>query len=158
MDDAGPDAIDAAATVPELMRTAARVATEVVAADGCALSRVVGDVLIELAEFAGSRQTLYLGHGYLISDYPLTLEAIEAREPRSVYVPDPDADPREAELLGELGFTALLMLPICARNEVWGLGELYRDGERRFTADDAERAARLFERVGDRIVALEGDR
>ena len=151
-------ALRRALTVPELMRTAARIAAEELDGDGCAISRILGDVLIELAEFAGERETLYLGHGYLISDYPLTREVIERREPRTVYAPDPNADAREVELLDELGFTCLLMVPICARDDVWGLAEIYREGERRFGAADAERAARLFELVGERIAVLERDR
>ena len=150
--------IDAAATVPELMRTAAQVATAELGGDGCAISRILGDVLIELADFSPTRETLYLGHGYLISDYPLTRECVQRREPRSVHVPDPDADPREVEVLNELGFASLLMVPICARGDVWGLAEVYREGELRFEQADASRAARLFDVVGERIALLEGTR
>src|SRR4051812_26537637 len=120
----------AAASVAELMRTASRVAAAALDADACAISRILGDVLIELAEFAGDRPTLYLGHGYLISDYPVTRDAIERREPRAVYAPDSDADAKEVALLEELGFSALLMVPICPGGEVWGLAELYRHGVR----------------------------
>ena len=145
-------ALRAAPSVPQLMRTAARLAAEVVAGDGCAISRIIGDVLVELAEFAGDRKTLYLGHGYLISDYPLTREAIERREARAVYAPDPDADEREVALLEELGFTSLLMVPICAAAEV------YRGGVHRFGDADADRASRLFAVVGERVAELEADR
>jgi GAF domain-containing protein len=148
-------ALRTAATVPELMRTAARAAADAVDGDGCAISRILGDVLIELAEFAGTRQTLYLGHGYLVSDYPLTRQAIERREARTVYAPDPDADPAEVALLEELGFTSLLMIPICAADEVWGLAEVYREGMHRFVNADAERATRLFEIVGERVAEIE---
>src|SRR5919108_6615757 len=149
-------ALVSAATVPDLMRTAARLAAEELAGDGCAISRVLGDVLIELAEFAGTRTTLYLGHGYLVSDYSLTREAIERREARTVYAPDPDADEAEVALLDELGFTALLMVPICAADVVWGLAEIYREGLQRFVDADAERALQLFRVVGDRVAELEG--
>jgi GAF domain-containing protein len=144
----------AAATVPELMRTAARLAVETLEGDGCAISRILGEVLVELAEFAGTRTTLYLGHGYLVSDFPLTREAVEHREARTVYARDPDADEREVALLNELGFSSLLMIPICAGNEVWGLAEVYREGVHRFVDTDAQRATRLFEIVGDRVVEL----
>jgi GAF domain-containing protein len=157
-DHSGDAALREAATVPELMRTAARLATEAVDASACAISRILGDVLIELAEFAGNRKTLYLGHGYLISDYPLTREAVERRETRTVHAPDPDADPREVELLDELGFTSLLMVPICRGAEVWGLAELYREGAHRFVDADAERAERLFAVVGERVTELESER
>jgi GAF domain len=147
-----------AKTVPELMRTAARLAVERVQGDGCAISRILGEVLVELAEFAGTRDTLYLGHGYLVSDFPLTREAIEQREPRTVYRRDPDADERESALLDELGFSSLLMVPICAREEVWGLAEIYREGIHRFVDRDARRATALFEIVGARVAELEGRR
>jgi GAF domain-containing protein len=161
--DAGRDqavetALRAASTVPELMQTAARLVTEVVDGSGCAISRILGDVLVELAEFAGTRKTLYLGHGYLISDFPLTREAIERREARTVYAPDPDADEREVQILGELGFVSLLMVPICAGEDVWGLAEVYREGVHRFVDADAARAMRLFRLVGERVAELEGDR
>jgi GAF domain-containing protein len=148
-------ALQAAATVPELMRTAARLAAEAVDGDGCAISRIIGDVLVELAEFTGARKTLYLGHGYLISDYPLTRDSIERREARSVYAPDPDADEREVALLWELGFTSLLMVPIHAAETPWGLAEIYRDGIHRFVDTDAVRATRLFAVVGERVAELE---
>jgi GAF domain-containing protein len=148
-------ALQDCATVPELMRLAARLVTDLLEGDGCAISRILGDVLVELAEFAGTRQTLYLGHGYLISDYPLTREAVEQREPRSVYVHDPDADQREVELLKELQFASLLMVPICVRETVWGLAEIYRDGIPRFVDADAERAKRVFDFVGERVVQIE---
>jgi GAF domain len=161
--DAGRDpdveaALRSAGTVPELMRTAARAAADTLDGDGCAISRILGDVLIELAEFAGTRTTLYLGHGYLVSDYPLTREVIEQRQPRTVYAPDPDADEAEVALLDELGFSSLLMVPICARHAVWGLAEIYREGIHRFVNTDAERATRLFEIVGDRVAELEDRR
>jgi hypothetical protein len=157
--DQGVDAaLRAASTVPELMRTAARLATDALDGHGCAISRLLGDVLVELAEFAGSRKTLYLGHGYLISDYPVTREAIERREARTVYAPDPAADKLEVELLEELGFTSLLMVPICAGKDVWGLAEVYREGVHRFVDADAERATRLFEVVGERVEELESPR
>ena len=119
------------------------------------MARRVG---VELAEFASPRKTLYLGHGYLISDYTVTREAIERREPRTVYAPDPDADRLEVELLNELGFTSLLMVPICAGQDVWGLAEVYREGVHRFVDADAERAKRLFAVVGERVAELEGIR
>jgi hypothetical protein len=161
--DAGRDqavdtALRSAGTVPELMRTAARVAAKELEGDGCAISRILGDVLVELAEFAGTRKTLYLGHGYLMSDYPLTRQVIERREARTVYAPDPDADPAEVALLHELGFTSLVMVPICAADDVWGLAEIYREGVHRFVNTDAQRATRLFEIVGDRVAELEGAR
>jgi hypothetical protein len=155
VDEAVERTLRAAGTVSELMRTAARLVTEAVDGSACAISRMLGDVLVEVAEFAGSRATLYLGQGYLVSDYPLTREVIERREPRSVYVPDPDADEHEVALLDKLGFTSLLMLPLCVRDDVWGLAEVYREGIHRFVDTDAARATWLFQIVGERLAELE---
>ena len=134
--DPGRDDVDSAVrsatTIPDLMRTAARLAAVELSGDGCAISRILGDVLVELAEFAGTRKTLYLGHGYLISDYPLTREVIERREPRTVYALDADV--------------------------VWGLAEIYREGIHRFVNTDAEEASRIFGLVGDRVAELEAER
>jgi hypothetical protein len=160
--DPGRDGVDSAVrsatTIPDLMRTAARLAAVELSGDGCAISRILGDVLVELAEFAGTRKTLYLGHGYLISDYPLTREVIERREPRTVYALDADADAAEVALLAELGFNSLLMVPICAADVVWGLAEIYREGIHRFVNTDAEEASRIFGLVGDRVAELEAER
>jgi hypothetical protein len=145
----------AAATVSELMRTAARLAADAVDGSACAISRMLGDVLVEVAEFAGSRPTLYLGQGYLVSDYPLTREVIERREPRTVYAPDPDADEQEVAILDKLGFSSLLMVPLCVRDDVWGLAEVYREGIHRFVDADAARAAWLFQIVGECVAELE---
>jgi hypothetical protein len=49
---------------------------EVVDGIACAISRVVGDVLIQVAEHSRDGRTLVLGHGYLISDFPLTDSAL----------------------------------------------------------------------------------
>jgi GAF domain len=87
-----------------------------------------------------------LGHGYLLSDYPLTRTVIETREPRSVYAPDPDADPAEVRLLHELGFDSLLMLAIETDNTAWGLVEVYGNG-RRFEESDVRTAQALLAEV-----------
>jgi hypothetical protein len=53
-----------------------------------------------------------LGHGYLISDYPLTRAVIEGRRPQTVSQDDPEPDENELKLLKELGYDALLMVAI----------------------------------------------
>jgi GAF domain-containing protein len=136
----------ASTSVAELLGVTARAFVEVLNAPACTISRVIGDLLVDLVQHQREGKPDRLGHGYLISDYPLTRAVIESREPRSVYARDPDADPAETSLLRELGFDSLLMLPLEAEDTAWGLVEVYGDG-RRFDAGDVELARALAAEV-----------
>jgi GAF domain-containing protein len=120
---------------------------ELLGSPGCVLSRVIGDLLISVAEWAPGDEHIGLGHGYLISDYPLTREVIDQLESRSVAVDAPDADPHEIALLHELGFESLLMLPLVAGGGCWGLVEVYGADGRRFGDDDVRRAEPVLART-----------
>jgi GAF domain-containing protein len=139
--------MDAAPDVPAVLRATCRELVELVGADGCVLSRVIGELLIEVAEYARSGNQLSLGHGYLIPDYPLTQDVIELREARTVSLADPDADASEAALLRELGFETLLMLPLVSKGECWGLVELYGKGGDGFGEEHIRRAVPVLERA-----------
>ena len=78
------EALQGEPTLPGLLHTATREFVEVVDGVACAISRVVGDVLIQVAEHSRDGRTLVLGHGYLISDFPLTESALRQDEPRPV--------------------------------------------------------------------------
>jgi GAF domain-containing protein len=145
--------MDAAPDVPAVLRATCRELVELVGAEGCVLSRVIGELLIEVAEYARSGNQLSLGHGYLIPDFPLTQEVIEQREARTVSLADPDADPNEAALLRELGFETLLMLPLVSRGECWGLVELYGKGDVGFAEEEIRRAGPVLERAAERLDA-----
>jgi GAF domain-containing protein len=136
----------ASTSVAELLGVTARAFVVVLDAPACTISRVIGDLLVDLVQHQREGKPDRLGHGYLISDYPLTRAVIESREPRSVYARDPDADPAETSLLRELGFDSLLMLPLEAEDTAWGLVEVYGDG-RRFDAGDVELARALAAEV-----------
>jgi transcriptional regulator with GAF, ATPase, and Fis domain len=140
-------------SLPGLLHAATREFVDVVGGDACAISRVVGQVLIQVAEHALDGRTLVLGHGYLISDFPLTEKALEKDEPHCVSVHDPDPDPREAALLTELGFESLLMLPLLAADTPWGLAEIYVNG-RQFGQDDVAAAQPLAQAFGERLTVL----
>jgi GAF domain-containing protein len=140
-------------TLPALLQTSTRELVEVVDGLACAISRVVGDVLIQVAEHARDGRTLVLGHGYLISDFPLTESALRDSEPRLVSVLDPDPDPSESALLAELKLDSLLMLPLPGPMGPWGLAEIYVNG-RRFDKDDVVRARTLAGTFGERLAAL----
>jgi GAF domain-containing protein len=119
---------------------------------GCVVSRVVGDLLVELVDFTPTGRSLQLGHGYLISDYPLTREVLEAREPRVVSLHEEDAEPNEVRLLNELGFDSLLMLPLVVGDELWALVEVYRTGEQSFTEEDVAAARPILAQASDALL------
>jgi GAF domain-containing protein len=103
-------------------------AIDAAGADAGAISQLLGDVLILVADQAPPGRVLQTGHGYLVSDFPLTQEVISQRAARAVSLADERADEAEAVLLRELGYDALLMLPLVVDGEVWGLVELYAEG------------------------------
>ena len=115
-------------SVLELLRRTCSETVEALDAAAALFSRVIGDLLLELAEHTQSARTLQLGHEYLVPDYPLTQEVIETCESRTVSLLDEEPDPMEAALLAELGFDSLLMVPVQARGVCWGLLEVYAAG------------------------------
>ena len=107
-------------------------------ADACAISRVIGDVLILIVERVPEGTTLQSGQGYLVSDYPQTAEVLETRQPRGLTLDDPGVDEAEAALLRELGYGGLLMSPLELNGELWGLVEVYRNDRRPFSVADLD--------------------
>jgi hypothetical protein len=142
----------ASATVAELVGATARAFIDLLDAQACTISRVIGDLLVDLVQQRREGNPSRLGHGYLISDYPLTREVIERLEPRTVYTKDADADLAETKLLQELGFDALLMLAINAGGEAWGLVEVYAD--RPFELDDVTLGDALARQVEEALERL----
>jgi hypothetical protein len=114
-------------------------------AHACNLSRVVGQLLVDLSEHTLDGKTLQLGRGYLLPDFPLTQAVIELRQPRIVSLLEPDVDQSEAELLRVLGFDFLVMLPLLVEESCWGLFEIYRRGTKVFVEDDVTRATAIVE-------------
>jgi GAF domain len=142
-------------TVPGLLRVTAHSYVELLDALACTISRVIGDLLVDLIQHQREGKPERLGHGYLISDYPLTRAVIEEREPRMVFSGDPEADPNEVKLLQELGFDSLLMVAIDGHNGAWGLVEVYAEKGRRFNDVDARLAQDIADRVGETLKELE---
>jgi GAF domain-containing protein len=112
-------------------------------ADACAISRVIGDVLILVTERVQAGSTLQSGQGYLVPDYPQTGEVLETRVPRTLTLDDADVDAGEAAILRGLGYGSLMMLPLEINGSTWGLVEVYRRDRRPFTAADVKRAVEL---------------
>ena len=142
-------------SVAALLPATARAFAQVLQAPACTISRVIGDLLVDLIQYVEDGKPDRLGHGYLISDFPLTRRVIEEREPLAVYVGDPNADPGEVGLLNELGFDALLMVAIEAEDGPWGLVEVYAEKGRRFGDDDLALARNLAAQVGAILRRLE---
>jgi transcriptional regulator with GAF, ATPase, and Fis domain len=113
--------------------------------DACAISRVIGDVLIFVAEAVPSGQSLQLGQGFLVSDFPETQKVLASGRPRRLTLDDEDVDASEARLLQEFGFAALLMLRLDLHGAMWGLVEVYRVEPRPFSDEDVRAATKLLE-------------
>ena len=145
--------VRSATTLPGLLSTTCRELITVVDARAAAISRVVGEVLIQVAEKAIDERTLALGHGFLIPDFPLTRTVLDEGSPHAVSILDSHPEPNEADLLRQLELDSLLMLPLVCDEVCWGLAEIYVNG-RRFTEDDVALAAPIAEAFGERLAAL----
>ncbi len=137
-----------------LLDATARAFVELLDVPACTISRVIGDLLVDLIQHKKAGKPDRLGHGYLISDYPLTREVIEGREPRTVYIGDPDADASEVRLLKELGFDSLLMVGIESEGGVWGLVEIYGEKGRRFEESEVALTKELASEVSEHLGRL----
>jgi GAF domain-containing protein len=141
--------LERAKTPADLLRATCIALVELLDAEASAISRIVGDLLVDVVQHSRSGRDIALGYGYLVSDYPLTEEVLREGEPRSVSLLDADADPEEARLLREMGFDALLMLALKAADRPWALVEVYDSGGRRFSREEITAAAELVRRAGE---------
>ena len=131
----------------DVLSTATRELVDALDANGCGISRTVGDMLILVVEYTSDGRSLQLGQGYLVSDYPATARVLADSEPRSMTLDDVDVDGAEAAVLRELGYGSLLMLPLALEGELWGLVEIYRSDVRPFSDDDVQAARDVLERL-----------
>jgi GAF domain-containing protein len=147
-------ALDREQTVRGLLETACHELVNSLGARACAISRVVGDLLVALAAFSRDTDPLELGHEYLISDYPLTQEVVTRGESRTVSLLEEKPEPNEAALLQKLGFESLLMVCLPAGGGCWGLVEVYADSKR-FDEGQATLASEIAVAAGRRLDHLE---
>jgi GAF domain-containing protein len=147
-------ALDEQQTVRGLLETACRELVDTLNARACAISRVVGDLLVALAEFSRGQGPLELGHEYLISDYPMTLDVVQRGEARAVSLLEDSPEPNEAALLEKLGFESLLMVCLPVGGGCWGLVEVYADGQS-FDEGQAELAEQIAAATGRRLGHLD---
>ena len=125
-----------------------------VGAAGCIVSRVIGDVLVQVAEHAPDGRTFQLGRGFLVSQFPATAEVLSGTEPRAVTLEDEAADPAEAAVLRDLAVRAVLMLRLGQGAPAWGLVEVYRVEPPRFTEAEMQLAAAVVHQAEGRLEAL----
>jgi GAF domain-containing protein len=147
-------ALQAETTIRGLLGTACREAVRLLGADACAISRVIGDLLVGLDEHTTSARPLAHGHEYLISDFPLTREVVDSGEARWVSRLDSEADEHEAALLAQLGFESLLMVCLPSGGACWGLVEVYNE-RGNFDERQAQLASRLAAETGAQLERLE---
>jgi len=146
-------ALEAETTIRGLLGAACRELVELTGATACAISRVIGDLLVGLDEHTTGGRPLSHGHEYLISDFPLTRDVVESGEPRWLSRLDENAEENEAALLERLGFESLLMVCLPTSDGCWGLVEVYSE-HGRFGEEDAELAARFAARTGELLESL----
>jgi GAF domain-containing protein len=131
----------------KLLDVLSRIADDLVgrlSADACAISRVIGDVLILVAERVPDGGTLQMGQGYLVPDFPQTAEVLRTGQPRSLTLDDADLDAAEASVLRAHGFGALAMFTLELNGAPWGLVEVYRRERRAFSDADIRLAGELI--------------
>lgn len=151
---AAAEAVGGAPTPPAVLSATCRGLVEFLGAEACAISRCLGELLVQIEDAVQPGRSLIIGQGYVLSDFPATREVLESGRPKAVSVFDPEADPAETALLRELDFEALLMVPLEVGGHTWGLVEVYDAGERRFSPEDADAATRIVEHAGARLAQL----
>jgi GAF domain-containing protein len=146
--------IGAETAVSQLLGVACRELATLTDAERVSVSRVIGDLLVELAHYerAGRELPLEL---YLVSDYPLTKEVLERGEPRAAARTDPAADEAETALLERLGYDALLMHPLRSAGRNWGLIEIYAGSGIVFRDDVQERSAAIVAALERQLEVVE---
>jgi diguanylate cyclase (GGDEF)-like protein len=115
----------------EIGERLARHLAEATRADSCVISTWdrTRDSVSTFATFP-PESLATMGQVYALADFPLTRRVLEQKDPASLHVDDPEADPSEVAILREEGQASLVMLPLVAKGETVGLIELSRDGAR----------------------------
>src|SRR4051794_22734410 len=147
VDGAGPLSLGEVAAAIGRVRSAAdlngaaRLIERLLHADEAAVSRVVaGERCLEtLTEHEGVAP----GTRYSYDDYPTTEHVVLDQVVGQLVEGDPSSDPAELELLDELGFAALLMVPIVAGGATVGVIEVSRRAGRPWTNAETDQARML---------------
>jgi len=116
------------------------------------------DIVTTLYDYlpAGRGATEKRGVIYSLAEYPATRWVLLTRQPLAVDIDDPAADVAERKWLAQLGQARLLMVPLYAGEDVFGLVEIQRgSGSQPFREPDQQLALSL---AAQAAVALENAR
>jgi transcriptional regulator with GAF, ATPase, and Fis domain len=150
----GGSAIWGESTVDGVLSRLAKAATFVVGATGCAISRVEGPRLTDVAFHALRDVDLGEQVAYLIEEFPITAQVLATGASRALSFLDEDLDRSEAFVLRELRMNACLLVPLVVHGQSWGLVEVYDMRLRRFSHDERASAEFLAAQAGRRIESL----
>jgi putative nucleotidyltransferase with HDIG domain len=128
--------IAAATTRDGVLQTAARELRAILGASACSISRIDGgDTLVDAAIDSIVPWVAEDDSGYLISDYPVTVEVLETGVSHIASLIDADVDLSEAYALRYVRMQSVLMLRLRVDDRPWGLVEVFEAGPRRFDRD-----------------------
>jgi PAS domain S-box-containing protein len=134
-------ALSSSLEVEGVLQALAQQAVLAVDAVDCTICELQDDALVVAASYSGPAlpwQDPEIGRRYLLADYPATREVIEKWRPLRIRVDDSLADEAERAELQELGYTALLQVPIVSRDQVLGIVEVFDNKpEREFSESNA---------------------
>jgi diguanylate cyclase (GGDEF)-like protein len=138
-----------------LLPVAAEQLRTLLGATACVVSILEGRTLRDAAVVAPSPWKVDEHAGYLLDDYPLTLEAIERGEPRFASLADPDVDASEAYVLRAYGMQANLILPLRIGGRPWGIVEIFDARPREFGSGDVALAELVVGQVESLLATIE---
>ena len=113
-------------------------------ADECLISMIEGEELVVVGRGGLERDE----ERFRIADFPETERLLREQDTVQIHVTDPEADPAEVDLLRELGYRSLLMLPISCAGRAIGLFEAYSAAGRPFSRFEIGRARIIALQVG----------
>jgi diguanylate cyclase (GGDEF)-like protein len=108
------------------------------------------DVLESLARSRADAELTRLN----TTEFPLIARVLDRQEAVQVLVSDPHSDPRQVQLLLELGHSSLLMVPVVHRGQSVGVLEAFSGAERPWTRAEINRARIIASQFGAVIEAL----
>ena len=152
------ETLAAASELEPVFAVLCRELTSSLSATAAQVSLLDGGLLFDVAVYALRDVDLGGSAAYLVSDFPLTRDVLDRREPRAMSFVDDRIDRAEAFVLRELNMNSLLMLPLLVGDAVWGLVEVYDVRMRRFEDEDIAVAAQVTALAGRRLgeLAAEG--
>ena len=92
---------------------------------------------------------------YSLTDFPATQRVLDTGEAMEISVSDESADPRERRLLGQLGFSRLLLGRLTVEGETLGTVEAYRINDRPFRHDDSHQINVLSNFAGNAYARIQ---